>query len=103
VTVGKLLRYSLVLGLPRGAYLGESRNTLDQSVHLNADEADELARQVCIGRMNAVLTLTWMRDCTSAQSGWCDNRCGRRGTDLHNPTSELLVRHCWFARHQLPW
>jgi hypothetical protein len=50
VTVGKLLRYSLALGLPRVAHLGESRNTLDESVHLNADEADELARQVCIGR-----------------------------------------------------
>jgi len=46
--------------------------------------------------MNALLTLTWMRDCTSAHSGWYYNRCGRRGTDLHNPTSELLVRHCWF-------
>lgn len=50
MTVGKLLRYSLVLGLPRGAHLGESRNTLDESVHLNADEVDELARLVCIGR-----------------------------------------------------
>lgn len=35
----------LVPGIgPHRTYLGGRRNTLDQSVHLTADEADELAR-----------------------------------------------------------
>ena len=45
-----VLRCGLVFGLPRGAYLGEWRNTLDESVRLTADEADELACEVCLGQ-----------------------------------------------------
>ena len=45
----KCLRCGLVPGLPRGAYLGEWRNALDESVYLTADEAYDLGK-VCLGR-----------------------------------------------------